>query len=61
MARTLLSDFGEARVFAGLPRHRARAMMLAVAAAAGRQVRFGVGAEERDDQHPGEDRQQRDG
>jgi len=59
LARAFFGDCGEAGSVA-LPRQAHRAMMLAVAAAAGRQTRIGIRAEKWDDQYPTEDRQQRE-
>jgi len=58
LARAFFGDRREARRIA-LARQAHRAMMLAVAAAAGGQSRLSIRAEKRDNQHPAEDRQQR--
>ncbi len=59
LARAFFGDRGEAGSVT-LPRQAHRAMMFAIAAAAGRQTRLGIRAEKWDDQNPAEDRQQRE-
>jgi hypothetical protein len=57
--RTLLQNGRKALLVAGPLPHPARAMMLAVSAAAGREIRLGVLGDERRNQCPTEEHHQR--
>jgi len=58
-AGALFRDGGETLLSAVGAHHAHHAMVLAVAAAAGRETRFGIGSEEGRNQHPTEDEHQR--
>ena len=61
-AGALFGDSRKALLIAGplsRPVHPARAVMLAVSAAAGREIRFGIGGGERRNQRPTEEQHQR--
>jgi hypothetical protein len=61
LVRALFGDGRKAFLIAGIPAHHAhRAMVLAVAAAAGGETGLGVRGKEGRNQHPTEDHQQRD-